>query len=167
MAKSARADFILLLPKNYLGTFWCVNCLITWLDVSMETNFWQVVLSKLGVFQLNFQCLWDFVFLLRITPKIFTASTSLYFSRFFQNKFGDFLTLPKIFEIQDGGSKMADFFKRMMIWRHNLHVTVTKIFFLDALHISFISIARILLEIHGGIVCPRPRLTNEKKAQAE
>ena len=101
--------------------------------------------------------------------KIFAILASLYFSWFFQNKFGDFLIFLNKLEIQDLVSKMADFFN---VWRQNWHVTATKIKILGCFtrHVSFIFIASILFEIHGGHDLhppppppPPPRLTNEKK----
>ena len=59
---SARANFKFILLKRHSSNYdqtvwrflkiicWCVNCLITWLNVSMATKFWQVVLPKHEIF---------------------------------------------------------------------------------------------------------------------
>ena len=93
-----------------------------------------------------------FAFYDEILPKCLLFLHLYIFLDFFQKKFGDFLTFLNNFDIQDLGSNMADFFKCMTsLWRV-WHVTTTKIkiFGCFIYHVSFIFIAWILFEIHGG-----------------
>ena len=84
-AESARADFKFIVIKehsnNHSQTLWIfLNIiwehfpvsifLITWLDVSMATKFWQPILAKFGIFNLIFSS-WDFCCLQRVYSHLF------------------------------------------------------------------------------------------------